>query len=90
MTNAGTRDRGAAERDPRAGDGRGGHADAQAGPAPAPRLDRHRVVLVIGALVVLVVQGGAQPPGPALGAANAAPTGSKALVAGAPRDTAST
>ena len=49
-------------------------------------LRRHRawiaiaVVLVIGALVVLVVQGGAQPPGPALGAANAAPTGSKALV----------
>ena len=49
-------------------------------------LRRHRAwiviaaVLVIGALVVLVVQGGAQPPGPALGAANAAPTGSKALV----------
>ena len=49
-------------------------------------LRRHRawiviaILLVIGALVVLVVQGGAQPPGPALGAANAAPTGSKALV----------
>ena len=42
-------------------------------------------VLVLGALVVLIVQGGARAPGPILGADNPAPPGSKALVAGAPR-----
>ncbi|GAA4367805.1 DUF4350 domain-containing protein [Agromyces bauzanensis] len=38
------------------------------------------VVLVLGALVLLVVQGGMRAPGPALGADNPAPAGSKALV----------
>ena len=38
------------------------------------------VVLVLGALVVLIVQGGARAPGPILGADNPAPPGSKALV----------
>ncbi|WP_448003887.1 DUF4350 domain-containing protein [Agromyces bauzanensis] len=38
------------------------------------------VVLVLGALVLLVVRGGARAPGPALGADNPAPAGSKALV----------
>ncbi|MDQ0895448.1 DUF4350 domain-containing protein [Agromyces ramosus] len=37
-------------------------------------------VLVLGALVVLVIQGGVRPPGPALGADNPGPVGSKALV----------
>lgn len=37
-------------------------------------------VLVLGALVVLVIQGGVRPPGPVLGADNPAPAGSKALV----------
>ena len=37
-------------------------------------------VLVFGAIVLLVVQGGISAPGPALGADNAAPGGSKALV----------
>ncbi|WP_448809389.1 DUF4350 domain-containing protein [Agromyces bauzanensis] len=38
------------------------------------------VVLLLGALVLLVVQGGTRAPGPALGAENPAPAGSKALV----------
>lgn len=38
------------------------------------------VALVLGAIVVLVVQGGIRPPGAALGADNPAPVGSKALV----------
>lgn len=38
------------------------------------------VVLVVGAIVLLVAQGGLRAPGPVLGPANAAPTGSKALV----------
>ncbi|WP_136710080.1 DUF4350 domain-containing protein [Agromyces sp. H66] len=38
------------------------------------------VVLVLGALVLLVAQGGLRAPGPALGAGNPAPAGSKALV----------
>jgi len=38
------------------------------------------IVLVVGALVLLVVQGGIRAPGPLLGPANAAPAGSKALV----------
>ncbi|HET8779739.1 MAG TPA: DUF4350 domain-containing protein, partial [Agromyces sp.] len=38
------------------------------------------VALVVGAIVVLVVQGGIRPPGVMLGADNAAPPGSKALV----------
>ncbi len=37
-------------------------------------------VLVVGAVVMFVAQGGFRAPGPALGAANAAPAGSKALV----------
>ncbi|UOE44529.1 DUF4350 domain-containing protein [Agromyces larvae] len=37
-------------------------------------------VLVVGAIVVLVVQGGLRAPGPALGADNAAPSGARALV----------
>lgn len=37
-------------------------------------------VLVLGALVLLVMQGGTRAPGPALGADNPAPEGSKALV----------
>lgn len=37
-------------------------------------------VLVVGALVILVVQGGIRPPGLSLGADNPAPAGSKALV----------
>jgi hypothetical protein len=38
------------------------------------------VVLVLGALVLLVVQGGFRPPGALLGADNPAPAGAKALV----------
>ncbi|HKH07473.1 MAG TPA: DUF4350 domain-containing protein [Agromyces sp.] len=38
------------------------------------------VVLVLGALVVLVIQGGIRQPGPLLGADNPAPTGAKALI----------
>src|SRR5688500_10269665 len=38
------------------------------------------VVLVLGALVVLVIQGGIRQPGLLLGADNPAPTGAKALV----------
>ena len=38
------------------------------------------VVLVVGAIVLLVAQGGLRAPGPVLGPADAAPTGSKALV----------
>ena len=38
------------------------------------------VALVLGAIVVLVVQGGVRPPGAALGADNPAPAGSMALV----------
>lgn len=38
------------------------------------------VVLVLGALIILVVQGGTRAPGPALGPDNPAPVGSKALV----------
>ena len=38
------------------------------------------VVLVLGAIALLVLQGGLRPPGPTLGPANAAPAGSKALV----------
>ena len=37
-------------------------------------------VLVVGAIVMLVAQGGLRAPGQTLGAANAAPAGSKALV----------
>jgi hypothetical protein len=37
-------------------------------------------VLVLGAIVVLIIQGGTRTPGPPLGADNAAPAGSKALV----------
>lgn len=36
--------------------------------------------LVLGAIVLLIVQGGIRAPGPALGAGNPAPVGSKALV----------
>jgi hypothetical protein len=38
------------------------------------------VVLVLGALIVLIMQGGTRAPGPALGPDNPAPAGSKALV----------
>ncbi|HEU0183464.1 MAG TPA: DUF4350 domain-containing protein, partial [Agromyces mariniharenae] len=38
------------------------------------------IVLVVGAIALLVVQGGFRAPGPLLGPANAAPAGSKALV----------
>ncbi|QEO16044.1 DUF4350 domain-containing protein [Agromyces intestinalis] len=37
-------------------------------------------VLLVGALVVLIVQGGLRAPGPTLGADNAAPSGARALV----------
>ncbi|WP_022893587.1 DUF4350 domain-containing protein [Agromyces subbeticus] len=37
-------------------------------------------VLVLGALLVLAIQGGARTPGPAMGADNPAPAGAKALV----------
>jgi Domain of unknown function (DUF4350) len=37
-------------------------------------------VLVLGAIVVLIIQGGTRTPGPSLGAGNPAPAGSKALV----------